>query len=155
MELSDLKKKYENFAKKHKLPSFSELNVDFEIDKLDKNTESVLRSIRKLMMEKIVNSMSFLEMLLNPMSSPRMYLPFIRTMGVEDKKKIDDIYSALADLSLFSLNLEIDSEEKAEAELIKNTFEKWNSLKPLFRDIIQGIRAPKNFVVKKERSYFG
>ncbi len=155
MKLSDLKKKYENLAKKHNLPSFSELNVDFEIDKLDKNTESVLRSIRKLMMEKIVNSMSFLEMLLNPMNSPRMYMLFIRTMSVDDKKKIDDIYSALADLSLFSLNLEIDSEEKAEAELIKNTFEKWNSLKPLFRDIIQGIRVPKNFVAKKERSYFG
>ncbi len=155
MELKELKSEYEKLAKKYGLPSFEEIVLDFEIDKLEKDTEFLLRAIRKLMMEKIVNSINFLEMLLNPVNTPRMYLPFIRMMDIEDKKMIDNIYSVLAELTLVSLDLEIDSNDKAEAELIKKVFDKWKELKPSFRAIINNIKKPKNFVNKKERSYFG
>ena len=33
MELKDLKKEYEKLSKKHKIPSFKELNECFEIDR--------------------------------------------------------------------------------------------------------------------------
>jgi len=155
MELKDLKSEYEKLARKYGLPSFEEIVLDFEIDKLEKDTEFLLRAIRKSMMEKIVNSINFLEMLLNPINTPRMYLPFIRTMSNEDRKFIDGIYGALADLTLLSLDLEIDSNDKAEAELIKKVFDEWKELKPNFKVIISNIKKPKNFVNKKERSYFG
>jgi len=156
MNLEEFKKEYEKSAKKYGLPSFEKLNLDFEIDKLDKDTSSLLRMIRKLMMEKIVNSMTFLDMLLNPVNAPRMYFPFIRTINIDEKKIIDKIYSKLADLSLLSLDLEIDSNEKSEANLIKKTFNSWNQLKPDFRQILSNIKKPKNLDNnKKERSYFG
>ncbi len=155
MELSKLKKEYGKLKEKYKLPDFKEINMDFEIDKLDKEMDNVLKAIRKIMMEKIVNSMSFLEMLLNPVNAPRMYQPFIRTMIVDDKKAIDDIYSSLADLSLISLDLEIESSEKGEAELINLTFSKWGELKPKFGQILKSIKQPRDANVKKERSYFG
>lgn len=155
MDLNNLKKNYEQSSKKYKLPSFNALNIDFEIDKLDKNTDFLLRTIRKLMMEKVVNSINFLEMLLSPINTPRMYLSYIRTMSVEDKNIIDKIYSNLADLTLFSLDLEIDSTEKKEADLIQKVFNEWNSLKPLFRQLLNNVKKPKNSVIKKERSYFG
>ena len=72
MELKDLKKEYSDLAEKYKLPSFKELNENFEIEKIDKDTEILLRDVRKVMMEKIVNSLGFLEMFLNPMNAPRM-----------------------------------------------------------------------------------
>ena len=155
MELLKLKKEYDKLKDKYKLPSFKELNADFEIDKLDKEIDNVLRAIRKIMMEKIVNSMSFLEMLLNPVNAPRMYLPYVRTMSIEDKKTIDNIYSALADLSLVSLDLEINSSEKGEADLINLTFNKWGELKLGFGQILKSMKQPRDFEVKKERSYFG
>ena len=155
MELKDFKKEYERLAKKYKMPEFNELNKDFEIDKLDKDTDNLLRAIRKVIMEKVVNSMSFLEMLVNPVNAPRMYLPFIQTMSIEDRKAIDNIYSSLADLSLLSLELEISSLEEEEAKLIKTSFSKWNELKPLFKQILQNIKKPRSFVNRKERSYFG
>ena len=154
MELDFLKKEYDKILKKFNLPSFKDLNRDFEIDKLEKETDSLLRSIRKLMMEKIVNSMSFLEMLINPINAPRMYMPYIKTMEIDDKKKIDRLYKEMADLSLISLDLEVESVEKDEAELIKIVYKKWQELKPLFKDILKNIKEPKEFV-KKERSYFG
>ncbi len=156
MTLEALKKEYEKFAKKYNLPSFRDLNLDFEIDKFDKETDFLLRAIRKLMMEKIVNSMTFLEMLVNPINAPRMYLPYIRSMSVEDKKMIDDAYSNLADLSILSLDLEIDSNEKTETDLIRKIYDKWKELKPGFIKILQNMKHPKNLNNnRKERSYFG
>lgn len=154
MELKELKKEYTKLEKKYKLPKFGDLNRDFEVDKLEKNTDLLLRAIRKLMMEKIVNSMSFLEMLVNPVNAPRMYIPYIRTMTAEDKKTINKIYVELAGLTLSSLELEIESNEKNEAELIKKAFDVWQSTKTEFRTIIDDIKKPRNFE-KKERSYFG
>lgn len=155
MEVEEFKKKYAQISKRHKLPSFDELNLDFEIDKLDKDSDNLLRCIRKVMMEKIVNSITFLEMLVNPVNAPRMYIPYIRTMGVEDRKIIDEIYSSLAELSVLSLELEIYSSEADEAVLVNNVFEKWKEVKPKFRQILKNMKAPKNSIEKKERSYFG
>ena len=155
MELKDLKKEYEKLESRHKLPKFDELNADFEIEKLDKQSDKTLRAIRKVMMEKIVNSMSFLEMLVNPINTPRMYLSYINTMSHEDKKTIDNIYTSLAELSVLSLELEIDTTEEKEAGLIKDVFKKWQELKGGFKQIIANIKTPKNSIVKKERNYFG
>src|SRR3989344_3704979 len=139
MEVEEFKKKYLQIGKRHKLPSFDELNLDFEIDKLDKDSDNLLRAIRKITMEKIVNSMGFLEMLVNPVNAPRMYIPYVRTMSVEDKKIIDEIYSSLAELSVLSLELEIYSGEGEEAVLINSVFEKWKEIKPKFRQILKSM----------------
>lgn len=154
MKFIKLKKEYDELAEKYKLPDFKDINKNFEIDKFDKDTDYLLRAIRKIMMEKIVNSMSFLEMLINPVNAPRMYLPYVQTMTVEDRRAIDNIYSNLADLSIVSLDLEIDSSEDEEAALIKKVFQKWIDLKPFFRQILTSMKKPKNFV-KKNRDYFG
>ncbi len=155
MELKDFKKEYGKLAVKYKLPDFSELNRDFEIEKLDKDTELMLKTIRKFMMEKVVNSINFLEMLINPINLPRMYLPYVRTMDGEDRKVIDKIYSRLSQLTLVSLELEVNSHDAAEVELIKKVFASWKELKQDFGRIITNIRNPREFVNKKERSYFG
>src|SRR3989338_5550111 len=103
MEIKDFKKEYAKLALKYKTPSFEELNENFEIERIEKDTEILLRAVRKLMMEKVVNSMNFIEMMLNPVNSPRMYLPFISGMTVEDKNSIDKIYDGLGELSLLAL----------------------------------------------------
>ena len=108
MDLQELKKRYLEIEKKHKLPPFSKLNEDFEIDKIDKDTGYIARAIRKAMIDKIVNSLNFIEMLLNQMNAPRLYIPFLRTMNGDDKKLMDDLYARLGGLSLISLELEID-----------------------------------------------
>jgi hypothetical protein len=154
MELKEFKKEYEELAKKYKIQSFKELNEEFEIDKIDRETECVLRLVRKAMIEKIVNSLGFLEMLLNPTNSPRIYLPYLKNMTIEDKEIIEKIYSSLADLSLNSLLLEVEYSEKGEAELIKKIYSTWDSNKTDFKKIIINVRNPKT-IVRKEKSYFG
>lgn len=155
MDIKELKKDYEKLAKKYSLPPFKNLNDDFEIGKVDKDVGALLRAVRKVMMEKIVNSMSFIEMLLNPVQAPRMYQNYIKSMSVDDRKRIDKIYGALAGVSILSLERELDYSEKSEAEVIKQVYKIWNSLKKDFAKILHNLKNPPKNSVKKERSYFG
>lgn len=155
MELKDLKKEYAKFEKKYRLPSFRELDENFEIEKIDRESDCLLKMIRKAMMDKVVNSLNFLEMLLNPLNCPRLYMGFVRAMDSEDKKNIEDIYSILGELSVNAMYLEIEYSEKGEAEMIKKIFGGWNKSKPGFKKIIDGIKAPKSLESKREKSYFG
>jgi hypothetical protein len=154
MNLEEFKKKYSVFEKKYNLPSFKELNDDFEIEKIEKDSDCLLRVIRKIVMEKIVNSISFVDMLLNPVNAPRMYFSYIKSLSLEDRKIIEEIYSNLSELSVASLALEIDSNDKKEAELIKKSFDSWNSCKKGFREIVSKMANPST-PARRERSYFG
>jgi hypothetical protein len=154
MNLKELKKKYAELTGKFKLPSFSELNENFEIEKIRRGEETLLRTVRKTMMEKIVNTMSFLEFLLNPINAPRVYLGYVKSMTQEDRREIDGVYGKLADIMLGALKLEIDYSEKGEAEMINTTLKIWNETKPGMRKIMVDIEKPASFE-KKERSYFG
>ena len=154
MNLAELKKNYAVFEKKYKLPSFAELNENFEIEKIRKGRETLARTIRKTMMEKIINSLGFVEMLLNPINAPRIYLVYIKSMNSEDKKEIDKIYSSLSVLVIGSMKLEIDYSEKDEADMIKHIAKEWNSIKPSFRKVIKNMQNPVSSA-PKEKSYFG
>ncbi len=155
MNLIDLKKEYSMLEKKYQLPSFKMVNEAFEIDKIDKNTDCLLRAVRKSMMEKVVNTLGFFEMLLNQTNVPGLYMSFLKSMTMEDKEKIEKLYKALGEVSLQSLDLEVEYSEKGEAELIKRTVSVWNSMKPDFKLILGKIKKPNFNNVKKERSYYG
>ena len=155
MRLEDLKKRYAEEDKKYKLPSFVDLNKDFEIYKAGKDADCLLRSVRKVMMDKVVNAMGFLEMFLTAANVPRMYLHYLKTMTTEDRASVDVMYNKLAALSIMSLQLELEYSEKGEAELIKSLFKVWQDIKPGFKKLLANIQKPTNDVSKKERSYFG
>lgn len=155
MELTQLKKEYSVLQKKYKLPDFKCLNEDFEIEKLDKDTDTLLRAIRKQMIEKIVNSIGFLDMLLNPINVPRTYLNYVKGMTAADRQIIETMYGQLAELSIDSINCEIEYDEKSEAALIQKIYSAWDKTKPQFKTIIKHIKNPSNNFIKKEKSYFG
>ena len=154
VELKELKKEYSLLEKKYKIPGFREINEDFEIDKIDKESDCLLRAIRKIMMEKIVNSMGFVEMLLNPVNAPRIYMAYLRSFNVQDRQLLEKIYGSLADLSLASLELEVEYSEKREAELIRLIHNTWNKIRPDFKTVLSNIKKPNN-AVKRDKSYFG
>ncbi len=155
MKSDELKKMYADLAKKYKFPSFKELNEDFEIYKAGKDKDCLLRSVRKVMMDKIVNAMGFLEMLLNGVNVPRMYLPYLRTATLEDRKTMEKIYSILAELSILSLQLEINYSEREEADLIKRISSTWRAIRPEFKKIMENVHKPSVDTSRKDRSYFG
>lgn len=106
-------------------------------------------------MEKIVNSLQFLDLLLNPVNAPRIYQKYIKNMNAEDKDDLEKIYSNFGDLSIQSLSLEIDYSEQKEAETILKISAAWNSMKPTFRKVLSVFNRAEKAESKKEKSYFG
>ncbi|MEI6731895.1 MAG: hypothetical protein WCK90_04400 [archaeon] len=156
MELKDLKKEYADLQKKYKLPSFKELNDDFEIDKIDRETDNMLRLIRKVMMEKIANSLAFVEMIANPGNAPRVYLNFIKGITNGERKDLEILFDKLGKMSMVSISAEIDYSEKKEAELIKYILKDWNAIKPNFRKIMEAMNVQQpDEEPRHEKSYYG
>src|SRR3989344_7507027 len=98
MEFKELKKNYEVLANKFKLPPFAEVDDNFEIHKIDRESDALLRAVRKQMMEKIVNSVGFVEMLLSGANAPRMYFSYMKAMSQEDRKGLENIYKEFSEL---------------------------------------------------------
>jgi len=154
MEVEELKKKYSAFGKKYKLPSFKELNDDFEIEKIERDSDTFLKVVRKQMMEKIMNLLGFIEMILNPVNAPRIYYAYLKSVGTEERNYLDRIYSKLGDISIAALELEVDYDEGKEAKMIARIFSDWREIKPDMRKVVKNMMKPNN-TVQREKSYFG
>ncbi|MSS74982.1 hypothetical protein EXS73_02100 [Candidatus Pacearchaeota archaeon] len=152
--LPQLTKDYPALQVKYGLPSLSALNRDFELDKIDVETEFVPRTIRKCMMDKMVNCLNFFDMLLTPQQAPRIYLPFLQTMTVADKQKLEQLYSAFGTLSVECLALELDYSEQKEAEMITRIAQVWGEQRGAFTALVSHIRNPTP-MQRKEKSYAG
>ena len=155
MEIKELKVTYLNYQKKFKLPDFDKLNEQFEIEKIDRESDILMRVIRKVMMDKVVNSLSFLDMIINPVNAPRIYLPFIKSLSDKDGVVIDKLYAVFGNLSLECLSLELEYNEKKEAEMIKKIYDNWEEVRPEFVDFLKRVHKPLKSETKKEKSYFG
>ena len=155
MDFEDVKKRYGVLAKKYALPSFKDVSEQFELEKIDVDSDCFARIIRKTMMDKVVNSLGFLEMLLNPVNAPRIYLHFIKNMNMDDKRIIEKAYDIFGELSLTCLALELSYSEKKEADMIKRIFKEWEGIRPDFIELMNRIAKPHNSTIKKEKSYFG
>lgn len=119
MELNDLKNKYECVAKNYSLPGFDELNDEFEIERIDRESYTLLRFVRKVMMDKIVGYVRFIEMLINPSQAPFAFMHFSKGMTDVEIKILQGIYQKFIELELDGLKSEFDYSEKNEAESIK------------------------------------
>lgn len=155
--LAILKKDYERFYKKYKLPKFSELNQEFEIEKLqEKETDFLLREIRRAISDKIAAFLRFFEMFLNPQAAPIFILAMLKSLSSQDKEIIEKIYRELVSFELTSLTLDIIYNEKKEADFIKDIYKRWQKLKielQEFSKIMEKIKSKEK--EKKRKTYFG
>lgn len=157
MDLATLKKNYALLEKQHKLPSFTQLNTYFDIDRLDQEHDFLLRDIRKSMMEKVLEFIRLTETLLTPNSAPPLFLQFVRSMNSDEQKKIQGVYETLINLELDSIACDIQYSASSEAALIKSMYESWLKITPDLQMIAALMK--RNFSErpssKKDKSYFG
>lgn len=156
MELTEFKKRYLDLEKKHKLPSFSQLNEIFEIEKIERDSETLLREIRKVMMDKVINYIRLFEMIFNPASAPPSFLAFVKEINADEKLSLERAYRQCVELELLALSRELEYDEKAEASLIAEAYKAVAGLKKDLEKIIGMMsRNWRSVSTKKEKSYFG
>jgi len=155
--LKELKKDYEKIRSKHNLPSFREMNEDFQIEKIAEcETDYLVREIRKTIFEKFSNYFRFVESLLYPMDVPIFFFSVIKFLSAEDLEKVKEIYKELSKKEIDVIELDIQYDEKKETEFVKDSFKFWQETKNELNDIIAKIK--KNWDNKFEitnKGYFG
>lgn len=155
--LEDLKKDYAKIQKKYGLPSFEELNEDFQIEKIaESETEILIREVRKFMSEKFSNYFRFVETILHPVNSTMFVFSIVRLIGSEEKSKLTNIYKKLAEAEISLIELDTDFVEEKEADFIKKSYKMWQEIKKDILDVVDVIK--KNWDNKLEgnnKDYFG
>ena len=152
--LARLKKEYEELKKKHKLPSFEELNEEFEIEKLqERETDFLLRQIRRAMVEKIAVVLRFLELIVNPAEAqtPLYIFSVMKSISGDTKKVVERAYKELTAMELGALSLDIQYNEKKEVIFIKEMNKRWPQSK---KDLVQ-ITQKLEVVWSHEKSHEG
>lgn len=157
MDLERLKKEYSFFEKKYKLPSFTELNKYFDIERAaDKESEFPLREIRRYIGDKITNYIRFVETILNPAGAPMFIFSLIKTMPMEARVILQKTYSQLARMDLEVMSRDVSFDEKKEAEFINSIFSQWKEIEKNISSVLEGFKSNWEKEIKKDsKSYFG
>jgi hypothetical protein len=155
--LEDLKKVYLEVKGKFGLPSFEELNEDFQIEKISEiETDFLVKEIRKFIVDKLTTYMNFIETILHPSSGSMFIFSVVKALGAKDKEVLLDVYKKLSKNRIKVILLDVEYSEKDEVEYIKDSFELWQKIK---KDILNVLgEVDKNWDNKVEmngRKYLG
>jgi len=155
-KLRKLKEEYSKIQKKYNLPDFNKLNEEFRIEKTAQaETDFLVREIRESIGETLENFLRFVEAILNPVNVPMFLFPIIKSLSVEEKNKLSEIYKKLSKLEIDAMKL-IEYSEKKEAEFIKNSYAVWQEIKKDFVKIIEAVEKKAEIKSEKsEKGYFG
>lgn len=153
--LEEFQKSYEDLKEKYGLPNFDSLAEDFDIEKVaEKNSNFLLREIRRAISEKITVYLHLFETFSNPSNAP-MYI-FSLLKSISDKEDISRIYKRLAYYNLKNFKLDVLYSENREADFINEISKEWPDLKKDMGDVAEIFeeKFDKDINIKKQ-GYFG
>jgi hypothetical protein len=162
MEKTDIEQDKDHFEEDYNklsydLPDLSKLKEDFDVEKVyDKDSEFLLRSIRRVMTEKLSSYSQFFETLMNPSGPPMFIYTLIRGMELKEKESVKEIYNKLSKIQIKSIKLDTIYSEEGEAKFIIETMKAWQDMKKNIYDLVE--KMEKNHEGGKEvstRDYFG
>lgn len=158
MKLLDLEKLYSELQKKHNLPPFKEMNADFDIGKIKRDSGNLIRDIRRMMIEKIVYYIRLAELMVNPSQASPIMLNLLKEITSEDKGIIDSVLNSFVELEIEAHKLDVKSSENEESKLVNRVNSVWNNKREEVFSLIKilernfGKKSPISN--KKGRDYF-
>jgi len=137
MESKD-KNKYEELIKKHKLPSFKELDNEFEISTIDKH-EFPLREIRRKITEKIDLYVALFESVLQVEPTIKT-LNEVGAFSENEKENLYKIFRKLMVIDRSSIETSIDEDDEKTSKFIKTVFDQWKDMKKELLPVIKKLK---------------
>jgi hypothetical protein len=155
--LEDMKKDYEKLRKKYKLPSFKELNDNFDIERVsERDTDSLIREIRKSILDKVLAYFKFIEMLINPGNSSLFFFSLVKGLSSKDKRILERLYERLGEMEIDVIELDAKYMEKDEVEFIKKVNKEWKTISVELIKLVEVLRRNwRQKSSKNDRDYFG
>lgn len=126
-DLKKLKEEYKILQQKYKLPSFDELDDEFEIRKIDTGL-FLLKEIRRVILQKLDFSVALIEPILNP--SPSSLHSYIETkfFAKQNIEPLFDFYKKVWHWLHKGISVSY-LEEKDEAQWINDVWKAWPEIK--------------------------
>jgi len=146
----ELKKEYEKLREEYDLPSFKDINKEFEISVIDlEKVNSFSKAILRVMCSKMSIFLQYVEPVINP--SPQGLHAFIEVENTtnDEKKEIFTFYKDLSHKYHKAFALELVEEKDLVIEEIKNIWEYWSTVKNDFKKMGEIIR--KSWEREKEK----
>ena len=156
-KLDKLKREYDKLKERYNLPSFQELNEDFEIEcASEEESDFLLRKIRHQMMEKVSVHFRLMEIFLNPSNVPMFFFNIIKSLNASEKALIQEVYEKYVELELDVFIIENKYSEKSEAEFIKKVYSENKKTKEKLEGVFKNIKRNYKAASKKnDKSYLG
>ena len=111
--INKIKKEYSKIQKKHSLPSFEEMNKEFQIEKIaELETEHLIREVRRYMAEKFSHYMRFVEVVLNPTNVPMFIFSIVKAITQEERNKLVNVYKKLSKIEVDMIEIDLVFSEK-------------------------------------------
>ena len=153
-ELKEMKETYQKLS--YKLPSFEELEENFDLDKIsDRNQKFILLNIRRVMVEKFSNYSQLFEALLNPVSQSRLLLRILKKLDNEKKDKLREYCDKLLNYQYEAIKMELVWDEKKEANFVNQKFKEWNKMKDEILELMDSLEFEmKDEKNSSENNYF-
>lgn len=141
--MKNLKENYSKLANQFSLPSYEELDKDFEL-LYSRELFEISRPlvfIRRRICDKIGWTCGMLQGLIQP--NPGSMLSIEESSFFSKEEKQDSFVKILKDLMYYtrkSLDLDLESTNEEEAEFIKELYNKWIEIKPKIKKISQQLK---------------
>ena len=155
--LEKFKEVYESYRKKYSLPSFQNLNQDFDIEEIAcEETDFIIRKIRRKVSDKISSILRMAEFFIKPSEIPLFLIKIVKNFTQEEKEILSKIYEKVGKFEISIFELENNYSEQAEAKFIKDFSDAYQEMKPDLLEIGKIMKKNYNSGYKNsEKSYFG
>ncbi len=159
--MKNLKERYSKLSSQFSLPSYDELNLEFELLYVKELFEinRPLVFIRRRISDKIGWTCAMLQGIIQP--NPGSMLSMEESSFFTKEEKQNTLIKLLKELMYYtrkSMDLDIGSTDKEEAEFIKESFKKWAGFKPRVKEVSKHLKESwkKEKTSKKvNNSYLG
>ena len=127
----DLRNAYEKYQKKYGLPKYDELDDEFELLYFQKIEEIKfpLRFIRRRIIDKFNAFIHFLHGILQPNTGSLISLEESKFFSDKEKDEIGKLVKEMIKFERKSVLLDVESNEKKDADFITEGLNKWKDLK--------------------------
>jgi|SRR3989344_2864860 len=122
--------------KKCKLPSFKELDAEFDISEIE-HDGNLLRAIRRKMVEKLELFCKIIETLMLPDPSSLSSVQESKILDDDIRQNMLQLFKKLMIYDRISLSLEIDNDDKKNIKFIQDLFSEWEEIKPELMNIVK------------------
>ena len=148
-----INEEYDELRKKYKLPSFDEVNYEFEISTLDVNKiPSLSRGILRAICNKMGLFLNYVEPVISP--NPQGLHGYIEIQNTtnDEKKEIFEFYKDLSKKYHKAYSTELTEKEEEIIKEIKNVLKYWDSVRVRFKKISEVINKAWEKELEKEKN---